>query len=192
MMSVTGRIPTVASFTQFGAFSAACVIVLAAGCNGQPSTAERVKKAREEAHMTSVTLFPLAGRVTVDNQTPSFKSKRASLVVEAYDASKPNVSAAEQPFVTARPDGSFEFPDGGLPPGKYVMLFAVLERKKKNARGGDELKNLYNDPDVNGKKTEFTINHEAPGKTDYTFNLNVAGETPLAKPGPKALIQLPN
>jgi hypothetical protein len=191
-MSVTGRIPIVASFTQFGALSATCVIVLAAGCNGQPSTAERVKKAREEAHMTSVTLFPLAGRVTLDNQPPSLKSKRAALAVVAYDASKPTASAAEQPFVTARPDGSFEFPDGGLPPGKYVMLFAVLERKKKNARGGDELKNLYNDPDINGKKPEFTINHEAPGKTDYAFNLIVAGEPSPAKPGPKSLIQLPN
>ncbi|HEV3300997.1 MAG TPA: hypothetical protein VG055_15205 [Planctomycetaceae bacterium] len=190
MMSVTGRIPTVASFTQV-ALIAACAFVLSAGCDRRPSTAERAKQAREEAHMSSVTVYPLAGKVTVDNQTPSFTSKRTAIVVMAYDASKPNVPTAEQPFVMARPDGSFEFPDGGLPPGKYVMLFAALDLKKKNARAGDGLKNLFNDPEVNGKKPEFTINHEAPGKTDYAFNLNVAGETPPAQAGPKSLIQLP-
>jgi hypothetical protein len=93
--------------------------------------------------------------------------------------------------VPVRADGSFEFPDGGIPPGKYVLLFVVLERnKKKGWTGPDALKNLYNDPDVNGKKEQFTINHQVPGKTDYSFNLSVAGETPVANAGPKALTKI--
>ena len=54
--------------------------------------------------------------------------------------------------------------------------------------GSDKLKNLYNDPDVNSNKPEFLISHQSPGKTDYTFNLSVAGETPPAAPGPKAFV----
>jgi hypothetical protein len=41
---------------------------------------------------------------------------------------------------------------------------------------------------VNSKKPEFLIDHQAPGKTDYTFNLSVAGETPPAASGPKAFV----
>jgi hypothetical protein len=192
MMSVAGRIPAAASLTQAAVISAACAFAAAAGCHGQQSTAERIKQAREEANLTSVTLYPFAGSVTVDNQQPSLKSKKGALVVMAYDASKLDISTSDQSFVIARPDGSFEFPDGGLPPGKYVMLFAELDRKKKNPRLGDAFKNLYNDPDVNGKKPEFTINHEAPGKSDYRFNLNLAGETPPAQPAPKALTHIAN
>jgi hypothetical protein len=43
---------------------------------------------------------------------------------------------------------------------------------------------------VNGKKEQFTINHQGPGKTDYSFNLSVAGETPVANAGPKALTKI--
>jgi len=72
------------------------------------------------------------------------------------------------------------------------MLFAQLKGNPKRGYGKpDALKNLYNDPDINGKKSEFNIDHQAPDKTDYTFNLSVAGETPPAAPGPKALIDIP-
>jgi hypothetical protein len=108
-----------------------------------------------------------------------------------YDASKPGVPTASNSFVTAAPDGSFEFPSGGLPPGKYVVLFAQLEfRPKDGWRGPDALMNLYNDPEINAKRPDFNIDHQAPGRTDYTFNLTVAGETPLAAPSPKALIRI--
>ena len=105
----------------------------------------------------------------------------------AYDAS----AGVAGPFVSVKSDGAFEFPDGGIPPGKYVLLFAGLQRnRKKGWAGPDALKNLYNDPEVNGKKEQFTIDHQAPGKTNYSFNLNVAGETPVATAGPKALTHI--
>jgi hypothetical protein len=69
------------------------------------------------------------------------------------------------------------------------MLFAQLSHNPRMSFfGPDGLNNLYNDPDVNSKKPEFLIDHQAPGKTDYTFNLSVAGETPPAAPGPKAFV----
>jgi len=133
-------------------------------------------------------VYPLAGKVTVDHELPAATSQRSVFVVVAYDASKPVAPAAGNAFVTARTDGSFEFPDGGLSPGKYVILFAELGYRKRAYYGNDALKNLYNDPEVNAKKPEFVIDHQAPGKTGYEFNLSVAGETPPAAPGPKALV----
>ncbi len=78
----------------------------------------------------------------------------------------------------------------GVPPATYVVVFAVLTDKKKHGYvGPDELKNLYNDPEKNEKIPEFKIDHKAPGKTDYDFNLKVAGnENPT--PGPKALTSI--
>ncbi len=176
------------SSVRLGAVCAFCLVT--AGCTKQQSTADRVKLAAESSGIKPVTVFPLAGTVTVDNQPAVLKSRKWVLVVMAYDTSKPD-AIANGPYVPVRADGSFAFPDGGIPPGKYVLLFAALERsKKKGWVGPDALKNLYNDPDVNGKKEQFTINHQGPGKTDYSFNLSVAGENQTLQPGPKALTHI--
>ncbi|HUE12838.1 MAG TPA: hypothetical protein VMR25_01630, partial [Planctomycetaceae bacterium] len=138
--------------------------------------------------MELVTAYPLGGKITVDNEPPPVaKSETARLVAIAYDASKPDAKAKSNARVFLKPDGSFELPP--LPPGKYVMLFAQLGyNPRRSFFGPDGLKNLYNDPDVNSKKPEFVIDHQAPGKTDYTFNLSFAGENPPAAPGPKAFV----
>jgi hypothetical protein len=190
LMSVTsqGRLLSIVG-RSFG-FAAACACVVAAGCNKQQSTADRIKQAAEASGIKSVTVYPLAGTVTVDNQSADLKSKKWGLIVMACDVSKPD-GAATGPFVHVKSDGNFEFPDGGIPPGKYVLLFAGLQRnKRKGWVGPDALKNLYNDPDVNGKKEQFTIDHQSPGKTNYSFNLSVAGETPVAAAGPRALTHI--
>jgi hypothetical protein len=192
-MSVTRRSRFISCFTNLAGIGAACTCLVVVGCTKQQSNAERIKAAYESSGMTPKTLYPLSGTVTVDHQPPVSKSKKWALVVMAYDASKPDHPATVDPYVTTRSDGTFEFSDGGLPPGKYVLLFAMLALNKKQGwHGPDELKNLYNDPDVNGKKQQFTINHDAPGKTDYAIDLSVAGETPVAAPGPKALTKIPN
>jgi len=189
MMSVMGRSHRLSIFARSVCLVAACACVAAVGCTRQQSTADRIKQAAESTGIKLATVYPLAGTVTVDSQPAELKSRKWSVVVMACDASKPNGSATG-PFVSVRSDGAFEFPDGGIPPGKYVLLFAALQRnKKKGWVGPDALKNLYNDPDVNGKKEQFTIDHQAPGKTNYAFNLNVAGETP-AQPGPRALTHI--
>ncbi len=136
--------------------------------------------------MDRVTLSPLGGKITVDNEPPLAKSKTAHLVVIAYNAAKPDAKAKSNARTFAQPDGSFEL---SLPPGKYVMLFAqLIYDPRMGFFGPDGLKNLYNDPEINSKKPEFLIDHQAPGKTDYTFNLSVAGGTPPEVPGPKAFV----
>jgi hypothetical protein len=191
-MSQARRSPSSFGFAEIAGVGAACLCVAAAGCDSKQSTAERLEKTYQSSGITQVAVCPFGGRVTVDNEPPALESRRAALVVMAYDASKASAPAKHSAFVMTQPDGSFAFPGGGLPPGKYVMLFAELKGNLKTGyRGPDALKNLYNDPDVNGKKPEFTIDHQAPGRTDYAFNLSVAGETLPTAPGPKALTKTP-
>jgi hypothetical protein len=188
-MSVRFDSPVVLFFTRITGAAAAVCLFAAAGCTNTPSAAQRLDEAYKASGMKRVTVFPLGGTVTIDNEPPTFKNRRTVLVVMAYDASKPDAPASGA-YVPVKADGAFEFPDGGLTPGKYVLLFAVLDRRKKQGmEGPDLLKNLYNDPDVNGKKEGFTINLEASGKTDCQFNLSVTGES-AKPPGPKALTHI--
>ncbi|HUE15288.1 MAG TPA: hypothetical protein VMR25_14050, partial [Planctomycetaceae bacterium] len=57
---------------------------------------------------------------------------------------------------------------------------------KGDLQGPDGFKNLYNDPEKNAKVPEFKIDQQAPGKSDYKFDLKLAGQQE-AEPGPKAL-----
>jgi hypothetical protein len=167
--------------------AATLILLLSFGCEGRQSTTQRLEKAYESAGIDPVKAYPLGGRITVDNEPPVAKSETTRLVAIAYDAATPDVKAKSNARAFVKPEGSFELP--ALPPGKYVMLFAQLGyNPRMGFVGADGLKNLYNDPDVNSKKAEFLIDHQAPGKTDYTFNLSVAGETPPAAPGPKAFV----
>jgi hypothetical protein len=188
-MSVRFDRPVVLFFTRITGVAAAVCLFAVTGCTKTQSAAERLDEAYRTSKMKRVTVFPLGGTVTIDNEAPTFKNRRTVLVVMAYDASKPDARASGA-YVPVKADGAFEFPDGGLTPGKYVLLFAVLDRRKKQGmEGPDQLKNLYNDPDVNGKKEGFTINLEASGKPDCQFNLSVTGEA-AKSPGPKALTHI--
>jgi hypothetical protein len=167
--------------------AATLISILSFGCEGRQSTAQRLEKAYKSAGMDAMAAYPLGGKVSVDGAPPVAKSGRSRFVAIAYDAAKPDRKANSNARTFVKPDGSFDFPP--LPPGKYVMLFAQLDHDPRIGFTGPEgLENLYNDPDVNSKKPEFLIEHQAPGKTDYTFNLTVAGETPSAAPGPKAFV----
>jgi hypothetical protein len=167
--------------------AAALIFIVSFGCEGRQSTAQRLEKAYKSAGMDPVAVYPLGGKITVDNEPPVAKAETAGLVAIAYDPAKPDVKATSSARAFLKPDGSFELPP--LPPGKYVMLFAQLVYNPRiGFLGSDGLKNLYNDPEVNSKKPEFLIDHQAPGKLDYTFHLSLAGETPPAAPGPKAFV----
>ena len=167
--------------------AATLIVILSFGCEARQSTAQRLEKAYKSAGMDPESAYPLGGKITVDNVPLDAKSETSRLVAIAYDAAKPDIKARSNARAFVKPDGSFELPP--LPPGKYVMLFARLGYNPRSGFvGPDGLKNLYNDPDVNSKKPEFVIDHQAPGKTGYTFNLSVAGETPPALPGPKAFV----
>jgi hypothetical protein len=162
-------------------------LLLSLGCDARQSAAQRLESAYQTAGMKRVALYPLGGKVTIDNALPVAKTGTVRLVAIAYDVGKPAAKASSNATAFVKPDGSFEFPQ--LPPGKYVMLFAELRLNSRSGfLGADGLNNLYNDPDVNSNKPEFLIDHQAPGKTTYTFNLSVAGETPPAGAGPKAFV----
>jgi hypothetical protein len=167
--------------------AATLVLILSLGCEGRQSTAQRLEKAYQSAGMERVTVYPLGGTITVDHEPPVNKSETARFVAIAYDSAKPDAKSRSNAYSFVKADGSFDLPS--LPPGKYVMLFAQLSyNPRMGFVGSDGLKNLYNDPDVNSKKSEFLVDHQAPGKTDYMFNLSVASEAPLATPGPKAFV----
>jgi hypothetical protein len=54
----------------------------------------------------------------------------------------------------------------------------------------DGLKNLYNDPEKNKDDPNFRVEVAAPGRSDYEFNLTVAGKDPVAKPGQYAVTRI--
>jgi hypothetical protein len=167
--------------------AATLLFVLSLGCEGRQSTTERVEKAYKSAGISPRAAYALGGKVTVDGQPPVAKAGRSRFLAAAYEAAKPDATANGNAHAFVQPDGSFELPP--LPPGRYVMLFAQLDYDPKiGFIGRDGLENLYNDPDVNAKKPDFVIDHQAPGKKDYAFNLSVAGETPPAAPGAKAFV----
>jgi hypothetical protein len=162
------------------------VLAAAAGCSGRQSTEARIQKALDGAGVKSSRLYPLAGTVTIDGLPPASKAWK-SLVAVLYDPQKPDETPA---FALVRDDGHFHFTEDGVEPGHYVLAFAVLKRNRRTFIGPDRLNNLYNDPDVNAKThPEFVIDHDKPGKTDYEFNLEVAGKDPVKSPGPHAVTQ---
>jgi hypothetical protein len=165
------------------------------GC-GPPNPQQRINAELERTGQKLAAVAPLSGRVTIDGQPPSsiLKDKSQKLVVMLCDVSKPDQRPDHRPHVNANPDGSFRFAsygiDDGVPPATYVFVFAVLtDQRKQGYVGPDELKNLYNDPEKNEKIPDFKIDHKAPGKSDYEFNLKLAGnENPT--PGSKALTSI--
>jgi hypothetical protein len=170
---------------------------LIAGCGGSPSAQERIDGEMRRMGKTRDPVFPLAGRVLLDGQPATFKKASQKLVVMLNDPAHPEAPLGARPFVECEPDGRFAFSSyfegDGVPAGQYVVTFAQLTyRKKRGHCGPDGLKNLYNDPEENAKVAEFNINHQARGKTDYVFDLQVAGREPISTPGPKALVAIGN
>jgi hypothetical protein len=169
-------------------FIFAALILAAAGCSKQQSVEARIQKALDASGMKRTPLYKLEGTVTIDGAPPERKKPKDRLIVMLYDPQKPDVRMEKRPFCLARENGHFQFSEDGIAPGHYVLAFALLRRKGAgNFIGPDQLHNLYNDPDVNAKShPEFVIEHQKPGKTDYRFDLEVAGKDAVS-PGPLAV-----
>jgi hypothetical protein len=168
------------------------VFAAAVGCSRTQTPEARVQKALASAGMKATQAYRIAGSVTIDGTKPEFKDRKQHLVVILYDPKKTDIPIEERPFTLVRDDGHFGFTEDGTAPGHYVLAFAVLKRKgPRNFIGPDALNNLYNDPDLNAKShPEFVIEHQAPGKTDYQFNLDVAGKEPVTAPGSNAVTKV--
>jgi hypothetical protein len=160
--------------------------LIAGGCDHGPSESESLKKSLEVNGGSAQTVVNFSGTVTIDNQPPVV-DRRNPLFVFAYDPKNPP-KGRQSPFSTrCDKNGHFAFntygTGDGLPAGSYVVLFA-----QPKAEGGDGLKNLYNDPDKNAKEERFQINLTSPGKTDWAFDLAVAGKDPITTPGEHAVM----
>jgi hypothetical protein len=159
----------------------------AAGCGHVPSENEALRKSLEVNGGSQQSVVKFSGTVTVDGQPPAV-DRRNPLFVMAYDPQHPP-KGRETPFTTrCDKSGHFEFntygTGDGLPAGSYVAIFA-----QPIAEGRDGLKNLCNDPDKNAKEERFQINLTSPGKTDWTFDLQVAGQDAVTTPGEHAVME---
>lgn len=176
-----------------GWWAGALAVCVFCGCSARQSAEQGIQNALSNAGIAKEEVFPLGGTVTIDGQPPEL-GKNEHLVVMLNDPKHPEVPVLSRIHISTGGDGTFQFasyrPGDGVPPGKYVLTFALLKRRGKfGLTGPDRLNNLYNDPDKNAKLEGFEIDHQAPGKTDYFFNLQIAGQTPAA-PGPHSLRDL--
>src|ERR1700722_4250271 len=128
----------------------ALALSVGAGCFGQ----SRLDKAIVQAGMSKETVYPLAGKVTVDWLPPALE-RRETLVAMLNDPQKLDRPVPEKAYTVVDPKtGAFAFTTyasrDGIKAGNYILTFAVLSSKGKiGLVGPDKLHNLYNDPDKN-------------------------------------------
>jgi hypothetical protein len=171
---------------------ALCALPIVTGCSRSQGT-RALDKSLASAGLTREKVYPLAGKLTVDGMTPQVgqREKIIAMLCDPANLDGPRIG----PRVTVDPDGHFVFRtyegDDGIKPGTYIIIFAKLQVKKnKGLVGPDGFLNLYNDPARNQKEhPDFKIEHQAPGKKDYTFDIQLAGHE-SAEPGPGALTQI--
>ncbi|HXY37949.1 MAG TPA: hypothetical protein VEI07_27220 [Planctomycetaceae bacterium] len=177
-------------------FAVCALAAWTAGCGGTSSANQALDEQLNALGAKREAVAHFAGTVTVDGLPPAPGPKEA-LVVVLYDPKNPPGPGRAPRFAFCRKEGRFEFNTyergDGVPAGSYIVLF---EQPKIGGRGNpgfkppDALKNLYNDPDKNALVPEFKIDLTSPGRTDYAFNLAVAGKDPIAQPGPNAVTEI--
>lgn len=157
---------------------------LAIGCGGGPNAEQALDLHLKQDKIQRQNVFPLAGHVTIDGHPPG--SDTNVIVVVLNDAKTQQVPAGKRPRAICSPAGEFAFTsylaNDGMAAGDYVVTFAMLADTKRGLFGPDQLKNLYNDPDKNKTIPEFHIDHKAPGRKDYAFDLKLAGKEPVESP----------
>jgi hypothetical protein len=197
MSSLARRAPSLKCLLAF--------LVLAAapqGCSQQKSSKEAVDeyfKTNPDAKRATVAKF--AGNVTIDGQPPE-QGADYRLFILLNDPQ--NLQKLPMRYMEVAEDGSFNFmtylAGDGVPVGKYVVEFVQLQLPRQRQRQGngvarryggpDKLKNLYNDPEKNKGIPEFVVEVAEPGRTDYSFNLSVAGKD-ASTPGKYAATVVP-
>ena len=174
------------------------VLLGSSGCGDAQSANQRFAKELQQTGQSERSVVRFAGKVLVDGQPAHAAVAKQKVLVILFDQAQPKLQVGQRPVASCNERGEFSFTTyrlgDGVEPGEYVVAFAQLMQQTKNDsfEGPDGLKNLYNDPDKNGKNPEFTIKHASPGKTDYVFDLKLAGQDPVAAPGPHAVTEIPN
>jgi hypothetical protein len=171
---------------------AASAAFLVAGCSQSESGSQRLDKELSAAGKSKAAVFPLGGVITIDGQPAATPTRKDRIVVLLNEFTEPDASDKKGRRTFADAKGEFHFATysaaDGVPAGKYVVSFAMLDKNgnKGTLSGPDGFKNLYNDPEKNITVPDLVIDHQAPGKSDYKFDLKLAGKEE-AQPGPKAL-----
>ncbi len=168
--------------------AALVLALIAAGCGGE-SADQAIARRQKELKMPPKEVVRFSGTVTMDGQPPEVPEGHALLVALCRPNDPP---PDKQPprYAIVQKDGSFEFREGGVDPGNYLVAIAMLRRGRPGSfRGPDELHNLYNDPEKNASLPGFAVDLKPPGKTNANFNLEVAGKEPVATPGPKSVVK---
>jgi hypothetical protein len=182
-----------------GVASAAAVTLLAlaiTGCTKTQTADQALARAYEATGGQREEVAKVAGTVTIDGQ-PLGDTGAFRTIVIMYDPRKPDASRKAPIYAVCDEEGRFEFTTygrgDGVPPGSYIALFVQLRMSTWGEMGynpPDNFKNEYNDPDKNEKNPEFKIDVAMPGKTDYQFDLKLAGKDLVASPGPRSITAL--
>jgi hypothetical protein len=175
------------------AIAAAAFSFFAVGCNRTQTGQQALEKQLAASGQTMARVAPFSGMVTIDGKPPEIPKGRALLVM-LYEPKNPPTKTKPARRALVAKNGYFAFQTyesaDGVPEGSYVLLFAELQPRGHGAFvGPDGLKNAYNDPDKNEKNPTFNVTVTAPGKTDYSFELPMAG-TDQAEPGPHAITKI--
>jgi hypothetical protein len=163
------------------------------GCTRTQSADQAIAKAYETTGGSRQEVAKVAGTVTIDGLPPGDTGPSRTIVM-LYDPRDPKASKKAPMYAVCDDEGRFAFTSygkgDGVPSGSYIVLFAQLRMSTWGQMGynpPDALKNKYNDPDQNEKIAEFKIEVAPPGKTDYQFDLKMAGQDALASPGPNTI-----
>jgi hypothetical protein len=166
---------------------------LNAGCGSHQTSQQALDAQLQSLHQEKANLGKFAGKVTIDGSRPQLdRNKR--LFVMLYDQNHKDKS--KPPLLAqCNADGSFSFysytANDGVPLGTYIVLFAEFTQSRaKGLVQPDGLKNLYNDPDKNMHDNNFVVAVTQPGKSNYEFNLYLAGKEPVTSPGPNAITEI--
>jgi len=178
------------------------VIVLAVQGCGPPTADQALDKAfKDNPNAKRVEIVKFEGTVTVDGQPPNKPGTRFFMILN--DPKNPQDPNKRPKLIGGcDDDGKFAFSTNGardgVESGTYVVTFVQLHHPKAlfGHRASsifeqpDELKNLYSDPEKNAAIPEFNVEIKPPGKTDWHFDLTVAGKEPVTTPGPHAITKL--
>jgi hypothetical protein len=188
-MWTVGKRGVTSQLSVVGFLPLAALTLAFAGC-GDQGTQKRMAQQLEEIKGNTFEVAKFSGKVTIDGQTPSVPP-RSVLVLMLYSAKDVQPGHEIIYETVCDKEGHFEFTrftkGDGVPPGSYTVLFGELTpRHGAQFIGPDRLGNRYNDPDT----SPFHVEIKSPGKTDWEFNLEVAGKDPIPSAGPHAVTRI--
>ncbi len=88
--------------------TAALACFLAVGCGGQ-SAEQAFNRAMSDSGKAQEKAYPLAGKVTIDGQSPKFTDRSYRLVFVLNDPDNLDVPAIQRPHVEVKKNGEFAF-----------------------------------------------------------------------------------